>query len=130
MGFGVWGLRFGVYGCGSEVQGLGSRVQFGLRSFHEYGTRYTQIHYILLTFISPEKRLVISTSGCGSYHDSRQPDPTNPPPSGHVCHNHFFRGFPKLRGSLRGPHNKDYSILWSILRSPYFGKLPFRGLLY
>ena len=25
-----------------------------------------------------------------------------------------------------GPHNKDYSILGSILGSPYFGKLPFR----
>ena len=26
-----------------------------------------------------------------------------------------------------GPHNKDYSILGSILGSPYFGKLPFSG---
>ena len=25
-----------------------------------------------------------------------------------------------------GPHNKDYSILGSILGSPYFGKLPYR----
>ena len=25
---------------------------------------------------------------------------------------------------LGGPHNKDYSILGSILGSPYFGKLP------
>ena len=25
---------------------------------------------------------------------------------------------------LRGPHNKDYSILGSILGSPFFGKLP------
>ena len=24
-----------------------------------------------------------------------------------------------------GPHNKDYSILGSILGSPYFGKLPY-----
>ena len=26
-----------------------------------------------------------------------------------------------------GPHNKDYSILGSILGPPYFGKLPYRG---
>ena len=25
---------------------------------------------------------------------------------------------------MRGPHNKDYSILWSILGSTYSGKLP------
>ena len=25
-----------------------------------------------------------------------------------------------------GPHNKDYSILGSILGSPYFGNLPYR----
>ena len=34
-------------------------------------------------------------------------------------------GFPKIRGTLiGGPHNKDYSILGSILGSPNFGKLP------
>ena len=34
-------------------------------------------------------------------------------------------GFPKIKGTLfGGPHNKDYSILGSILGSPYFGKLP------
>ena len=27
-----------------------------------------------------------------------------------------------------GPYNKDYSILGSILGSPHFGKLPYRGL--
>ena len=27
-----------------------------------------------------------------------------------------------------GPYQKDYSILGSILGSPYFGKLPYRGL--
>ena len=33
--------------------------------------------------------------------------------------------FPKIRGALFGdPYNKDYSILGSILGSPYFGKLP------
>ena len=26
---------------------------------------------------------------------------------------------------FRGPHNKDYSILGSILGSPYIGKLPY-----
>ena len=26
-----------------------------------------------------------------------------------------------------GPYNKDYSILGSILGSPYCGKLPYRG---
>ena len=36
-------------------------------------------------------------------------------------------GFPKIRGTLFwNPHNKDYSILGSILGTPYFGKLPFR----
>ena len=35
-------------------------------------------------------------------------------------------GFPKIGGNLfGGPHNKDYSILGSILGSPHFGKLPF-----
>ena len=34
--------------------------------------------------------------------------------------------FPKIRGALLGgPYNKDYSILRSILRSPYLGKLPY-----
>ena len=33
-------------------------------------------------------------------------------------------GFPKIWGTNLGP-NKDYSILGSILGSPYFGKLPF-----
>ena len=27
-----------------------------------------------------------------------------------------------------GPYNRDYSILGSILGSPYFGKIPYRGL--
>ena len=27
---------------------------------------------------------------------------------------------------MQGPQNKDYSMLGSILGSPYFGKLPFR----
>ena len=34
-------------------------------------------------------------------------------------------GFPKIRGTcLGGPHNKDSSVLGSILGSPYLGKLP------
>ena len=33
-------------------------------------------------------------------------------------------GFPKLGYPFGGPYNKDYSILGSILGSPYFGKLP------
>ena len=34
-------------------------------------------------------------------------------------------GFPKIRGTFfGGPHDKDYSILGSILGSPCFGKLP------
>ena len=35
-----------------------------------------------------------------------------------------FGGFPKLGVPFGGPHNKDYSILGSILGSPYLGKLP------
>ena len=39
-------------------------------------------------------------------------------------------GFPKARGTLFGcPHNKAYSILVSLLGSPYFGKLPHTGSL-
>ena len=35
------------------------------------------------------------------------------------------KGFPKIRSTLLGgPYNKDYSLLGSILGSPYFGKLP------
>ena len=42
------------------------------------------------------------------------------------CFQEFIWGFPKIRGTLIGdPHNKDYSILGSILGFPYFGKLPF-----
>ena len=37
-----------------------------------------------------------------------------------------YGGFPKLGVPFLGdPHNKDYSILGSILGSPYFGKLPY-----
>ena len=33
-------------------------------------------------------------------------------------------GFPKIGGTcFGGPHNKDYSILGSLLGSRYFGKL-------
>ena len=35
--------------------------------------------------------------------------------------------FPKIRGTLFGPHNKDYSILGSILGSPHFRKQPNEG---
>ena len=44
--------------------------------------------------------------------------------SGHLD---IIWGFLKIRGTfLGGPHNKDYSILGSILGYPYFGKLPFQ----
>ena len=34
------------------------------------------------------------------------------------------RGFPKIKGASLGFHvNKDYNIFWSVLASPYFGKL-------
>ena len=34
-------------------------------------------------------------------------------------------GFPKIRGTfLGGPYSQDYSILGSILGSPFLGKLP------
>ena len=36
-----------------------------------------------------------------------------------------FGDFPKKGVPVGGPHNKDYSILGSILGSPYFRKLPF-----
>ena len=42
-----------------------------------------------------------------------------------VCSGRIKWGFPKTRGTLLGvPINKDYTILGSILESPYFGKLP------
>ena len=31
-------------------------------------------------------------------------------------------GFPKIRGTIGDPQNKDYSILGSILGFPYFGE--------
>ena len=34
-----------------------------------------------------------------------------------------IRGFPKLGVPFWGPHNKDYSVLVSILEYPNFGKL-------
>ena len=34
-------------------------------------------------------------------------------------------GFPKLGVPFLGPQNKDYSILGSMLGSPYLGKLPY-----
>ena len=40
-------------------------------------------------------------------------------------------GVSQIRGTLfRGPYNKDYSILASILGSPYFGKLPHGNSVY
>ena len=39
-----------------------------------------------------------------------------------------YGDFPKLGVPFGGPHNKDYSILGSILGSPHFGKLPYRDL--
>ena len=36
----------------------------------------------------------------------------------------YMGGFLKLGVPFAGPYNKDYSILGSILGSPYFGKLP------
>ena len=36
-----------------------------------------------------------------------------------------YGGFPKLGAPFWGPNNKGYSILGSILGSPYFGKLPY-----
>ena len=43
----------------------------------------------------------------------------------------YLERFPKIRGTnFGGPHNKDYSILGSILGSPYFGKLPFGKVFF
>ena len=36
-----------------------------------------------------------------------------------------YKGLPKLGVPFWGPYNKDYSILGSIMGSPYFGKLPY-----
>ena len=37
-----------------------------------------------------------------------------------------YGGLPKLGVPYWGPHNQDFSILGSILGSPYLGKLPYR----
>ena len=34
---------------------------------------------------------------------------------------------PKIKATIWGPVNRDYSILGLILGSPYFGKLPYLG---
>ena len=46
--------------------------------------------------------------------------------SGKENGNHYLgcRGFSELGVSFWGPYNKDYSILGSILGSPFLGKLP------
>ena len=36
-----------------------------------------------------------------------------------------YMGFPQLGLPSKGPRNKDYSILVSLLGSPYFGKPPY-----
>ena len=42
----------------------------------------------------------------------------------------YIWGFPKIRGYFfGGPHNKCYSILGSILGSPYLGKLPHNPII-
>ena len=38
-----------------------------------------------------------------------------------------YGGFPKLGVPFWGSQDKEYSILGSILGSPHFGKLPYRG---
>ena len=45
------------------------------------------------------------------------------PPTTHSKRTHV--GFLTLGVPFGGPNNKDYSILGSILGSPYFGKLPY-----
>ena len=40
----------------------------------------------------------------------------------------LYGGFLKLGVPFGGPHNKNYSILGSILGYPNFGKLPYGGL--
>ena len=51
--------------------------------------------------------------------------PINRHPLNPCFSSQFTWGFTKIRGTLfRGPYNKDYSILGSILGFPYFGKLP------
>ena len=43
-----------------------------------------------------------------------------------LCRGLYGLGFPQNSGyHFGGPYTKDYSILESILGSPYFGKLPF-----
>ena len=52
--------------------------------------------------------------------------PRESPGSDNMSEDNPISGFPKIRGTFfGGPHNKDYSILGSLLGSPYFGKLPY-----
>ena len=54
---------------------------------------------------------IVRTSPCSCHSDLAPAKPEE-----------LIWGFPKIRGT----HNKDYSILGSILGSPYLGKLPFK----
>ena len=44
--------------------------------------------------------------------------------------NSRIRGYVGVWYHFRGPNNKDYSILGSMLGSPYFGKLPCNYRVY
>ena len=47
---------------------------------------------------------------------------------GIITRDYTYMGVSQNQGyHFRGPNNKDYSILGSILGSPYFGKLPYRN---
>ena len=62
--------------------------------------------------VGPPSLQILSTSGRWTFQGERQ-----------ICN---MWGFPKIGGTFfGGSHNKDYSILGSILGSPYFGKLPY-----
>ena len=54
----------------------------------------------------------------------RLSDPWNQYPSKARFSNaiHLNMGVPKTRGIFGGPHHKDFSILGTILGSPYFGR--------
>ena len=68
--------------------------------------------------VSDARTLNLCSQASGHHYGVRAP------PS--IC---ISGGFPVLGLPFLGPHNKDYSILGSILGSPYLGKLPSRSMI-
>ena len=77
---------------------------------------WTTVHIVHFLWSSP---LGLQENPCPPSTASQRPTSLNPKPP-------TYMGVSQNYGYLfGGPNNKDYSILGSILGSPYFGKLPY-----